>query len=96
MALSIGVSQGTKIMVDDHELLVEDVPKATLVQVLFQGKKYLVSDEERIEIYPSVYMSCGLSDERKHDHNSRLAFEAPRSIEIYRVGAPRTKKKVAA
>jgi hypothetical protein len=73
-------------MVDNHELLVESVPKATLVQVLFQGKQHLISDEERVEVYPQVFVSCGLSDERKHDHTSRLAFEAPRSIEIYRVG----------
>jgi hypothetical protein len=86
MALSIGVSQGTKIIVDKYELLVEDVPKATHVQVLFRDKRYIVTDEERIEIYPNVFLSCGLSDERKHDHNSRLAFEAPRSIFIERVG----------
>lgn len=86
MALSIGISQGTKIVVDKDILTVEDIPKATHVVVNYKGRQYVVTDEERIEIHPNVFVSCGLSDERKHDHNSRLAFEAPRAIFIERVG----------
>lgn len=64
-------------MIGGHLLVVRDVLSATTVRVEFGGRDVLVTDQQREELMPQVFVSCGVS--------GRLAFEAPRSIRIERV-----------
>jgi hypothetical protein len=82
MALSLGVSVGSKISVGDSKVHVKAIvtPMLIIVQV-DNGPDVLVSDKEAVEILPGVKVFAGLG--RKQAGN-RLAFEADRSVSIYR------------
>jgi hypothetical protein len=84
MALSIGVHEGSKVMVGGSILSVLDIASSTHVSVEFKGKTFLITDAARTKVADDVFISCG-SKQQKHERYSRLAFEAPRDIPISRV-----------
>jgi sRNA-binding carbon storage regulator CsrA len=99
MALALGVRRGSKIKVGDIMLRVvsvEDGGKELKIEV---GKtEFIISDEERTEILPDVFVSCGVYDnvitnwdmpEGYSETHSRLTFEAPTSIPIHRIKPPK-------
>lgn len=85
MALSLGVKRGKRILVGGRELVVRSVLAANSVLVSFEGREILVTDMQREELMPGVFVSCGLSLKAADNQYSRLAFEAPRSVRIERV-----------
>lgn len=88
MALSIGVQRGSKIKVGQRLLTVLDLEPMVHVLVDVDGHRHAVTDKQRTEIMPGVFLSLGLNPGRKPPPwaapSARLAFEAPRSIEITR------------
>lgn len=88
MALSLGVSVGSEITIGPvNRLKVLDIIGGTQVKIEVGGNQFLIDDQERQEVLPEVFVSCGLSAPTRGTHTSRLAFEAPRSIKIDRVKA---------
>lgn len=86
MALSIGVSENSKIRVGNQLLRVSQIQDSRHIAINYGGKRYLITDAERTEVEKDVYISCGLPPSRLAGPSmSRLAFEAPRSIKISRV-----------
>lgn len=89
MALSLGVSKGSEIVVglSDREETIQvlDVECGTRVAIKVMGKRLEIDDQERVEVLPEVFVSCGLSNPHRGSRTSRLAFEAPRRIKINRV-----------
>ena len=87
MALSLGVTDGSKIRVGTEILEVVSIVGTAHIQVRVADKNHLITDCERTEVLPGVFVSCGRNDDRQFAASfSRLAFEAPRSIEIKRIG----------
>lgn len=87
MALSLGVTDGSKIRVGTEILEVVTIVGTAHIQVRVAGKNFLITDCERTEVLPGVFVSCGRNDDKQFAASfSRLAFEAPRSIEIKRIG----------
>lgn len=82
MALLVGVSRNSKIMVGDSVLTVVDIRGTTMSLRVDSGPEFMVNHQERTEILPEVFVFVGKS----HIEGSidRLAFEAPRSISILR------------
>lgn len=84
MALSLGVSVGSKIAVGQSQVTVKAVVNPTLMVVrVNDGPDVVVSDKESVEIMPGVKVFAGVG--RKASGGNRLAFEAPRDISIYRL-----------
>lgn len=88
MALSIGVQRGSKIKIGDKLLTVIDLEPRVHVLVDVDGQTHSVTDKRRIEIAPGVFLSLGMNPSGKTPKwvppSARLAFEAPRSVEITR------------
>lgn len=84
MALSLGIHEGSKIQVGSHVVTVTEIVRDNLMTVEAGGLKHMVTDTERTEILPSVFVFCG-SSHGQAATNARLAFEAPRSININRI-----------
>jgi len=80
MALSLGVSVGSRIFIGDDILRVIAMPSATILEVSVKGKRFTVTDNERKEVLPDVFVSAGFGD----GNTNRLVFEAPRRIPIHR------------
>jgi phage gp45-like len=89
MALSIGVTEGSRITVGKSMLTVLGITNGTHVSINYAGKQHLITIDERTEVEPNVFISCGGRD-TKYAHYSRLAFEADRAIPIKRVPAVAT------
>lgn len=86
MALSIGVREGSKIQVGKNLLSVKQIDDSRRIHILYGKQEHLITDEERTEVEPDVFISCGIKSDRPTNYNfSRLAFEAPRSVEIHRI-----------
>lgn len=91
MALSIGVSKGSKLTVGDIKLEVLDHLHGEVVYISCEYpdksmKKYTVGELERVEIGPEIYVFCGKSSSLENINKPpRLAFEADRSVIIKRV-----------
>lgn len=84
MALSLGVSVGDKIMVGKVPITILSIASPNIIGLDVGGQTFFVSDAERVEILPEVWVQSGLP-ERRFRSESRLAFEAPREIRIERV-----------
>lgn len=83
MALSIGVSVGSKIDVGGHLLQITALAQPNLIVVTVDaGVPVVVSDQSRTEILPDVFVFSGVG---KAGSANRLAFEAPRAIRISRI-----------
>jgi hypothetical protein len=86
MALSIGVSVGSKIDVGGHMLHVKALVHPNVVVVtLDRGEEIVISEARAVEILPGVKVQSGSG-------GNRLAFHAAKSIRISRVGEPSTPK----
>lgn len=84
MALSIGVTTNSKIDVGGHKVLVKSVIRPNLIILTVDGgPEITVSENERVQILPEVFVFAGIGG---NGVGSRLAFEAPKSIEIHRKG----------
>lgn len=94
--LSLAIHKGTKITIGEELLRVSEVSENGLeIKLEVGGRKFIVSDKERVLIAPQVFVSCGVRDGatvKWKDQfgmdslpQSRLAFEAPLSIKINRV-----------
>lgn len=84
MALSLGVQKGSMIKIGSKELEVLDIDYGQAVCVRYNGKVHFVTDKQRTELGPNIYVSYGLS--RNHMvPSARLAFEAPREVGILRL-----------
>lgn len=86
MALSIGVSVDDSISVGEGLIRVKQFvdPDMILIEVIDQNttKEWLISEKERKEIMPNVFVFVGQGE---RGGTNRLAFEAPRRIAINRV-----------
>lgn len=79
MALSIGVSVGSKIDVGGHLLHVKALVHPNIVVVTVdRGDEILISESQVVEILPGVQVQSGSG-------GNRLAFHADKSIRISRV-----------
>lgn len=100
MGLSIGVKPGTVIRVSDKPLTIVEISPDSMV-VRFEGQTYRLSEFERKEICPQVFVYMGKPKQgltacpdtfREWDLLPRIVFEAPRHISINRqrpgYGAP--------
>lgn len=88
MALSMGVSVGSKIIIgngvaDERMMRILDTTNGIVNLQMDDGKKFIITDFERTEILPNVFVSLGMK--KGETSNTRLAFEAPREIQITRV-----------
>ena len=86
MALSLGVSVGSRIDIAGHLLQVKALVQRKLIVVTVDGgNDVVISDKDRKEIVPGVWVQVGVSERAK---NIRLAFEAPKTIRISRIEPP--------
>lgn len=85
MGLSLGVKKGLRIKVGSAMVAIQKVENHNLITVDVDGKEYVITDQERVEVLPSVFLSCGQKDLRGTATYSRLLFEAPRTIRIERL-----------
>lgn len=87
MALSIGVSVGSRIDVDGHSVVVKTLSQPNLIVVsVDNGPDVVISDQAGTEILPTVFVFSGVG---ANGGTNRLAFEAPRAIRISRVEGER-------
>lgn len=87
MALSIGVSVGSKIDVGGHTLQVKALAHPNVVIVTVdRGDDIIISEGQSVEILPGVKVQAGVG-------GNRLAFHAAKSIRISRVGESASKEK---
>jgi hypothetical protein len=84
-ALSLGVRRGREILIGDRKLVVEEVLGANRVRVVFDGRRILVTDHQKEELMPGVTVQAGMPNSGRKSPETRLAFEAPRSVKIVRV-----------
>ena len=87
-ALSLGVQAGSNIKIGNDMLYVVEILNNGL-QVLVDvgGKRFVLSDDEKIEVLKDVFIFCGVSAGRGWimAHKSKLAIEAPLDILIDRL-----------
>jgi hypothetical protein len=80
MALSIGVSVGSRIDVGGHVLQVKALVHPNVVVITVdRGDEIVISEGKTVEILPGVKVQSGVG-------GNRLAFHANKSIRISRVG----------
>lgn len=92
MALSIGVSVGSKIDIAGHTLQVKSITPPNLIVVAIDNQQeHVLSDQSRVQILPDVWAFTGIGQNGAGMTGNRIAFEAPRSIRISRVGESRGK-----
>jgi hypothetical protein len=84
MALSLEVTQGSKIKIGQHMLEVGEITKGTHITATYKGQTHLITTEERTELEDGVFVSCGSKPQKHHEKRTRLAFEAPRNVKINR------------
>ena len=83
MGLSLGVYINSQIQIGGSVLRVLRMPRPPLIVVrLDNGDDILVSDRERTEIMPGVFLSVG---KIKKGFTNRLLIEAPKSVPITRL-----------
>ena len=86
MALSIGITTGDKILIDNHTLCVKSVRHNNTVVSVDNGPDFHLDDKQRTEILPEVFVFTGDKPSDGHaGSRGRLAFEAPTRIRINRV-----------
>lgn len=83
MALSIGVSQGSRISVGKNMVRVKSVARPNLIVLsVDDGPDVVVSDQAKVEILPKVFVFVGVG---RSGTGNRLALEASRDIPIHRI-----------
>lgn len=83
MPLSIGVSRGTIIYVDENVVEVTSIVSSCNIFVSVNGAKPIsITDQKTSQILPEVFVQTGGSG--KSYSRDRLAFSAPKHIKIGR------------
>lgn len=83
MALSIGVTAGSRINVAGHIVEVKAIARPNLIVLTVdEGPEMVVSDQARTEILPKVFVFSGLG---QSGGTNRLAFEADKVVPIHRI-----------
>ncbi len=85
MALSLGVQVGDKFYLNDVPVTVRSFAGYYAATVEVNGRTFDLSDEEAVEIYPSVLVSCAQPKSGKVERFRalhQLIIDAPRSIKI--------------
>ncbi len=85
MAHCLGVNVGDKFYLNEVPVTVRSFAGYYAATVEVNGKTFDLSDEESVEIYPSVLVSCGQPQSGKVDRFRalhQLIIDAPDSIEI--------------
>lgn len=82
MALSIGVAVGAQIEVGDSMVIVQEIMGKTMALQIDHHPPVLVSEMERTEILPDVFVFVGARTSGTGGCANRLAFEAPPHIKI--------------
>jgi hypothetical protein len=78
VALSIGIAEGSKIQVGTSMLEVNQIFDSRHIAIKYGRQQHLITDAERTEVEPNVFISCGIRQDRASSNSSsRLAFEAP-------------------
>jgi hypothetical protein len=87
MALSIGVSVGSKVDVGGHVVQVKTLVRPNKIVVTVDNGAEIVINESRTQILPTVFVFVGIGQvqQQKKQGGNRLAFEAPKSIRISRI-----------
>lgn len=88
MALSLGVTLGSRIKIGASIISILDVIDGRTISLLAEGKKHTITESERVEILPEVFVSCGVGNREWSENRSRfsrLAIEAPHRIRISRL-----------
>lgn len=85
MALSLGVQKGSRLSIGGQVIEVIDIDLGYSVDVLVHGKIHHITENERTLILPQVYVSYGRNPNSNDQFGARLAFAAPREIQINRV-----------
>lgn len=83
MSHSLGVHVGDKFYLNDVPVTVRSFAGYYAATVEVNGKTFDLSDEESVEIYPSVLVSCGQPKSGKVDRFRalhQLIIDAPHSI----------------
>lgn len=87
MALSIGVSVGSKIDIGGHVLQVKSLVHPNVVIVTVdRGDDIIISENKAVEVLPGVKVQSGIG-------GNRLAFQAAKSIRISRINDPKGERK---
>jgi hypothetical protein len=85
VALSIGVGVGSRIDVGGHVVQVKSLVHPNVVVITVdRGAEVVISEGQVVEILPGVKVQSGLG-------GNRLAFHAPKSIRISRIGEAASK-----
>lgn len=83
MALSLGLNMSSRWAIGETNVHVAAVGPGHRATIDVFGKKFHLTDDQRVEILPNVYACLGPI---KVDHQGmRIVFEAPRAINIRRV-----------
>ena len=83
MALSIGVSTGSRIDVAGHLVEVKSIQDPNLIVITVDGGTPIVlQEQQRQEILPGVFVFSGVGEQ---GGANRIAFEAPQAIRISRL-----------
>ena len=86
MALVIGRLCGEGLLIGDDVLTVVEITGAESCVVSTEdGREFHLGEDEQVEIFPEVFVSCGLEAER--GIAIRLVVDAPRTIPIIRLEA---------
>lgn len=89
MALVLGCKLGSGIRIGTVDgttmVTVSTIDPELEVQLEVTDRLFKITDQERTEIMPDVFVSLGSGSSTKGDRYCRLVFEAPRSIRIERV-----------
>lgn len=86
MALSLGISVGSRIQIGDKVMTVVDALRGRSILVEVEGLSYVITDQCKVEVLPGVFVFFGSPTTSLQSFNGlRLAFEAPRSIKIMRL-----------
>jgi sRNA-binding carbon storage regulator CsrA len=75
------VKKGKPFYIEDTKVYIREIFTPTRFTVSVEGVEYQVTDEESIEIYPQVRVSCGGSCPEDF---VKIVIEAPREIAIAR------------
>jgi hypothetical protein len=84
--LSLGVQKDSRISIGPYVMrVIEVLGDGRLVSIEVADQRFMISEEERTEVLPEVFVFCGVPNTWNSSFRSRLAFEAPIAIRINRI-----------
>jgi Global regulator protein family len=84
MALILGVKRGSKFYRNDVPVEILDTKGYEWIKVQVEGRQFIATPHQSVEIYPGVMVSSGVPKVPKLDMLPRLVIDAPRDIVILR------------